>query len=108
MKDVFNYMRMSLEIGMYLGTHEGMSRVLFRQIERRFGRVPSTIRQRIEEITDVEELDHIAGGLLEVENFKQLKQLINSNDGWMIMEERNNLKKKHKVKTSHALSRQAD
>jgi hypothetical protein len=108
MKDVFNYMRMSLEIGMYLGTHEGMSRVLFRQIERRFGRVSSTIRQRIEEMTDFEELDHIADRVLEVENFKQLKQLINSSSGWVIMEERNNPRKKRTVKTSHALSRQAD
>ena len=108
MKDVFNYMRMSLEIGMYLGTHEGMSRVLFRQIEQRFGRVPSTNRQRIEAITDVKELDHIADGLLEVENFKQLKQLINSSSGWVILGERNNLRKKRTVKTSYALSRQTN
>ncbi len=76
MRGLLAHMGMALEIGIYLGTHDGMRRVLFKQIARRFGNVPPTIRQKIEEITDTKRLDRIAVELLKVENLKQLNQVV--------------------------------
>ena len=106
MKDLFAHMGMSLQIGMYLGTHDGMRRVLFRQIRRRFGAVPSKIRRQIEETIEPEELDRIADVVLEVKNLKQLRQVIDP-DGILVLEEHNynSLKKKGAAKAAHGVSR---
>jgi hypothetical protein len=57
----------------------GIRRVLLRQIARRFGPVPVTIRRQIENISEIKQLERIADRLFEVEDLKQLKKLITQN-----------------------------
>jgi len=58
---------------------KGLHRIILRQIARRFGAVPATIRQQIEMIDKIKQLEHIAGGLLEVKDLKQLRKLVAPN-----------------------------
>jgi Protein of unknown function (DUF2887)/Domain of unknown function (DUF4351) len=57
----------------------GVRRVILRQITRRFGTVPVTIRRQIEKIDKIKQLEHIADGLLEVKDLKQLRKLVGPN-----------------------------
>lgn len=65
-----------------IGLQKGLKsthRVLLRLIARRFGKVPVTIRRQIEGITETERLEHIAEGLFEVKDLKQLRKLVAQN-----------------------------
>jgi DeoR/GlpR family transcriptional regulator of sugar metabolism len=53
--------------------------MIFRQIARRFGTVPVTIRRQIEKIDKIKQLERIADGLLEVKDLKQLRKLVGPN-----------------------------
>jgi DeoR/GlpR family transcriptional regulator of sugar metabolism len=57
----------------------GARRMIFRQIARRFGTVPVTIRRQIEKIDKIKQLERIADGLLEVKDLKQLRKLVGPN-----------------------------
>lgn len=58
---------------------KGTRRVLYRLIAQRFGAVPATVRQQIEKIDRIKQLEHIADGLLEVKDLKQLRKLVAPN-----------------------------
>ncbi|MGH7595103.1 MAG: DUF4351 domain-containing protein [bacterium] len=68
-----------IRIGVRRGVPQGMHRLLLQQIAYRFGRVPNTVRQQIEKISDAEELERIAKGLFEAKDLKQLKMIIGPN-----------------------------
>jgi hypothetical protein len=65
--------------GVRRGVPQGMHRLLLQQIAYRFGRVPNTVRQQIEKISNAEELERIAKGLFEAKDLKQLKTIIGPN-----------------------------
>jgi len=82
----------------------GSRHIILSQIEHLFGTVPDDIRRRLERIYDAKRLERIAGGLLEVKDLKQLKQLIGSN-GKPISHDRNGFKRKGLARASHGVSR---
>jgi len=83
---------------------DGMHRIILKFMTQRFGDVPDSIRRQIERIQKIERLERIAGGLWEVDDLKQLKQLIGAN-GHSAVNVRAGLKKKGTLKTSHGVSR---
>jgi hypothetical protein len=71
--------RIGVRRGVRRGVPQGMHRLLLQQIAYRFGRVPNTVRQQIEKISNAEELERIAKGLFEAKDLKQLKTIIGPN-----------------------------
>jgi len=57
----------------------GSRGIILEIIEHRFGSIPDEIRRRLERIYDDKRLKRIGSGLLEVEDLKQLKRLIEPN-----------------------------
>jgi hypothetical protein len=51
--------------------------MLLKQIAARFGTVPEDIRQKIQAITDTENLEQIATLLLTIKSVDELKDLVN-------------------------------
>lgn len=51
---------------------EGVRETLLRQMERRFGPVPASVRARIESLSSKKELDKIADGILTAESLREL------------------------------------
>ncbi|MDZ7361642.1 MAG: Rpn family recombination-promoting nuclease/putative transposase [candidate division KSB1 bacterium] len=82
----------------------GSRSIILEQIAHRFGTVPDDVRRRLERIYDIKRLKRIGSRLLEVENLKQLKQLIDPN-GKSTAHEHKGLKKKGAVKAQHGVSR---
>jgi len=77
--------------------------VILGQIEHRFGSIPDEIRRRLERIYDAKRLKRIGNGLLEVEDLKQLKRLIDPH-AKLTPQGRNGTKRKYTAKAQHSES----
>lgn len=55
----------------------GTQRMLLKQIAARFGAVPESIRQKIQEIDNDDDLDQIAIALFKIQSVDELKNLVN-------------------------------
>jgi len=93
-----------IAIGYRRGYKRGLRRVLMRQIVLLFGKVPAAIRRYIEKTNDIERLESIAKTLPDLQNFQQIKKLIESN-GKSALYGRNGAKTKGIVKAAHGVSR---
>ncbi|HSS48134.1 MAG TPA: DUF4351 domain-containing protein [Thermoanaerobaculia bacterium] len=51
---------------------EGKRELLLRQLERRFGPVPDTVRQRLEEIRSTRRLDRLADKILTARSLREM------------------------------------
>ncbi len=61
-----------LEQGIEQGVEQGVRNTLLRQIWRRFGPVPPAVRERVEAIDSLEELDGLVDRILEVKSIEEL------------------------------------
>ena len=59
------------------GRLEGISKILIKQSQKRFGALPPDILEKIKELS-VEQLDLLAERLLEVASLDELRQAVNS------------------------------
>lgn len=66
-----------LQIGIGRGIPQGIHLVLFKQLAARFGTVPEELRQKLQAIDDVENLERIATLLLTIQSMDELKDLVN-------------------------------
>jgi len=55
----------------------GVQRLLFKLIAARFGQVPEDIRQKIQKVSETENLERIATALLTIQSVDELKNLVN-------------------------------
>ncbi len=65
------------EKGRQEGRLEGISKILIKQSQKRFGALPPDILEKIKELS-VEQLDLLAESLLEVASLDELRQAVNS------------------------------
>jgi predicted transposase YdaD len=59
------------------GIPKGIQQILLKQMAARFGVVPEDMRQKIQAITNTENLEKIATMLLTIQNIDELKDLVN-------------------------------